>query len=61
MNPRRQLSDEDQARVDDYLQSGYNRSERKPFRPLLLLFVLWIVVMLLGLVAFALSRYFGVL
>lgn len=55
-----QLSEEDQARVDQYLKSGYNRTEKKPFRPLRLLVVLWVVVTLLGLVALALTRGMGV-
>jgi len=44
MAEQRKLSEEDQARVDEYLASGYNRSVRKPFRPLRLLLVIIVVV-----------------
>lgn len=43
--PIKKLSDEDQARVDRYLHRGYNQTERKSFKPFLLLaflaFVVW--------------------
>ncbi len=39
----RKLSEEDQKRVDDYLHAGYNKTERKPFRPWLLL-LFWLVI-----------------
>lgn len=42
------LSAEDLARVEEYLSSPVHRVERKPFRPWLLLFWLWVVVSLLG-------------
>ena len=38
------LSDADQARVDAFLERGVNSVERKPFRPLFLLFLLMVVV-----------------
>ena len=38
------LSDADQARVDAFLERGVNSVERKPFRPLFLLFLLMAVV-----------------
>lgn len=38
------LYPEDQQRVDRYLQSGYNRVERKPFRPFALLGILILLV-----------------
>jgi hypothetical protein len=38
------LSREDQAKVDEYLQTGFNGIERRPFRPLRLLGVIWIIV-----------------
>lgn len=44
----KQLYPEDQARVDRYLSSGYNTTERKPFKPLLLLVVLVVVVWAIG-------------
>lgn len=54
MAEQRKLSAEDQARVDEYLVSGYNRTERKPFRPLRLLVVLTFIVSSLTIVAWVL-------
>jgi hypothetical protein len=45
------LSDDDLARVDEYLSSPIHQVERKPYRPWLLLLVLWLVVSALGGVA----------
>ena len=42
------LHDEDQAKVDEFLQRGINSVERKPFRPLRLLVMLIAVVMILS-------------
>ena len=47
----RQLSDEDMARVEEYLSSPVHQVERKPFRPWLLLLILWVVVSAMGGVA----------
>lgn len=58
---KRKLSDEDMARVEEYLSSPVHRVERKPYRPLRLLFVLWIVVTLLGAVAMGFAWYHGLL
>ena len=55
------LSPEDQARVDQVVNSGYNSTERRPFRPLRLLLVLWIVVSLIGLFAWGYARYYGLI
>ena len=38
------LSDADQARVDAFLKRGVNSVERKPFKPLVLIFLLMAVV-----------------
>lgn len=61
MRPPKKLSDEDQARVDEFLKSGYNQTEKKPFRPLLLLAVLWVVVTGLGMMAYWLTKSAGIL
>jgi hypothetical protein len=46
---KKRLSDEDQARVDKVINSGYNVTERKPFRPFrLALFLLAIVMAISG-------------
>ena len=57
--PNNKLSPEDQARVDQVINSGYNRTERKPFRPWHLLFILWIIVTAMGLFAWGYARYHG--
>ena len=53
------LSPEDQARVDQVINSGYNRTQRKPFKFWHLLFILWMVVTGLGLIAWGYARYHG--
>ncbi|MCK9469629.1 MAG: DUF3094 domain-containing protein [Porticoccaceae bacterium] len=57
----RKLSEEDQARVNEYLSSPVHQVERKPFRPLLLLFWLWVVVAALGGVSLIFGRVEGYL
>ena len=44
MTDPRKLSDEDMARVTQYLNSPVHREERAPFRPWVLLLVLMVVV-----------------
>lgn len=55
------LSSEDQARVDAYLNSGYNAVERKPFRGWYLLFVCYAIVFTLGGLSYVIARAYGVL
>lgn len=57
----RKLSDEDMDRVREYLSSPVHRVERKPFRPLLLLFWLWVVVTALGAVSLLFGWLYGLL
>ena len=38
------LSETDQAKVDAFLERGVNSVDRKPFRPLFLIFLLMVVV-----------------
>ncbi|MFA5493984.1 MAG: DUF3094 family protein [Porticoccaceae bacterium] len=59
--PPRKLNDEDLARVKEYLSGPVQRVDRKPFRPWLLLFWLWVVVMILGGVSLVLGRIEGFL
>lgn len=61
MEKKKELKPEDQALVDEYLKRGYNDVERKPFKPLRLLLVLWIVVTLMGLFALGYTRYYGII
>jgi len=56
----KKLSDEDQARVDAYLKSGYNSVERKPFKPLRMMFFLAIIVTLLTLLSLWIAHSSGV-
>lgn len=58
---KRKLSDEDMARVDEYLSSPIHQVERKPYRPWLLLLVLWVVVAAMGGVAMGFAWYHGLL
>lgn len=55
------LSAEDQARVDAYIQRGYNDVERKPFRPLVLLFFLFLIVSSLGIASYLIAKAVGVI
>ena len=48
MSEKPKLSEEDLARVREYLNSPIHQVERQPFRPLRLLLVLWIVVSLIS-------------
>ncbi|GMU46078.1 MAG: DUF3094 family protein [Pseudomonadales bacterium] len=61
MAERPKLSDDDLARVQEYLNSPIHRVERQPFRPLRLLLVLWVVVSLLGAASWLTARMMGVL
>lgn len=54
------LYPEDQARVDAFLERGVNSVERKPFRPILLMFMLIAVVSILSLFSLWLARTAGV-
>lgn len=50
---------EDLERVKQFTSSGVNSVERKPFQPLKLLLVVWIVVALLGGVSYWLAQIEG--
>ncbi|WP_111642733.1 DUF3094 family protein [Marinimicrobium alkaliphilum] len=55
------LYPEDQARVDEYLKTGVNSVERKPFRMWTLLGVIVLVMFALGGVSLMLARMEGVI
>jgi len=55
------LSKKDQARVDKYLRSPVHLIERKPFRPLLLLGGIWVVLMLMSAVSYWVAKSHGVI
>jgi hypothetical protein len=54
------LSPEDQAKVDQFVNSGIHSVERKPFRPLRLLIFLVIVVSSLSALSLLLARSAGI-
>ncbi len=54
------LYPEDQARVDAFLKRGVNSVERKPFRPMLLLGVLVVIVTALSVLSLFLADWAGV-
>ena len=56
-NEDRVLSAEDQARVDAYLSRGYNETQRKPFRGIKLLVVLYAIVLLLSVMSIWLGKF----
>ena len=58
---KNKLSKEDQDRVDKYLNSGFNTTERKPFYGLRLLGGIWIVVAALGWVSWYIGKQAGYL
>ncbi len=61
MTERPKLSEEDLARVQEYLNSPIHQVERQPFRPLRLLLVLWLVVTAISGVALLAARLMGAL
>lgn len=54
------LSQEDQARVDHFVRTGVNATEKKPFRPILLVVLLIFVVTGFSLLSQILARTAGV-
>jgi len=61
MSEENKLSAEDLERVRSVTNSGYNSTERQPFRPMRLLAVLWIVVAVLGGVSWLIGKNTGFL
>ncbi|MEH6557498.1 MAG: DUF3094 family protein [Oceanicoccus sp.] len=60
MTKENKLYPEDQARVDEFLKTGVNSTERKPFRPLRLLLILIVIVTGLSLASIKLAEISGV-
>ena len=54
------LSEEDQARVDHFIRTGVNATEKKPFRPILLVVLLLAVVTGFSFLSQILARMAGV-
>ena len=61
MSEQNNLSKEDMKRVKNYLNSGFNETERKPFRGLVLLAVIWSVVAILGGISWYIGQQAGFL
>ena len=61
MDEQNRLSEADLERVRSVTSSGYNTTERQPFRPLRLLAVLWVVVSILGGVSWYIGKNTGIL
>jgi hypothetical protein len=61
MSEQDKLSKEDMQRVESYLNSGFNKTERKPFRGLVLLGIIWSVVAVLGGISWYIGQYAGFL
>lgn len=57
---QKQLSDEDMARVQEYLSTSINSVDRKPFRPILLVIMLLVVMSSLSLLSILLARLNGI-
>jgi hypothetical protein len=60
MEKKRQLSEEDQDRVNEYLSSGYNKTEKKPYHPWILLLILFLVVSAIGFFALWFTKFMGI-
>ena len=56
----KKLSDADQAKVDSFLERGVNSVERKPFRPLRLIFRLVAVVAGFSLLSQGIAQWAGI-
>ena len=56
----KKLSDADQAKVDAFLKRGVNSVERKPFRPLRLIFLLMAVVAGFSLLSQGIAQWAGI-
>ena len=61
MSEKPKLSAEDMQRVENYLNNGFNATERKPFRFLVLLAVIWSVVVILGGISWYIGKQSGFL
>ena len=61
MAKENKLSSEDMKRVESYLNSGFNKTERKPFRFLVLLAIIWSVVIALGVISWYIGQQAGFL
>ena len=56
----KKLSYADQAKVDAFLKRGVNSVERKPFKPLFLIFLLMAVVAAFSLLSQGIAQWAGI-
>ena len=56
----KKLSEADQAKVDAFLKRGVNSVERKPFKPLFLIFLLMAVVAAFSLLSQGIAQWAGI-
>ena len=56
----KKLSDADQAKVDAFLKRGVNSVDRKPFKPLFLIFLLMAVVAAFSLLSQGIAQWAGI-
>ncbi|MBT4831749.1 MAG: DUF3094 family protein [Porticoccaceae bacterium] len=61
MSEENKLSAEDMERVEKYLNSGFNTTERKPFRGFRLLFGIWVIIAALGYLSYLIGKQAGYL
>ena len=61
MSEENKLSAEDMDRVEKYLNSGFNTTERKPFRGFRLLFGIWVIIAALGYLSYLIGKQAGYL
>jgi len=61
MSEKNKLSAEDMQRVKKYLNSGFNTTQRKPFRPWVLLAIIWAVIAALGSISWYIGQRAGFL
>ena len=61
MSEQENLSKEDMKRVKNYLNRGFNVTDRKPFRGLVLLGIIWSVVAILGGISWYIGQHAGFL
>ncbi|MEM9254256.1 MAG: DUF3094 family protein [Pseudomonadota bacterium] len=54
-----QLNPEDQKKVDEFVNSGINSVERKPFKPMRMMLLLIVVVTVLSVFSQLLASWFG--
>ena len=60
LDDAKKLSDADQAKVDAFLRRGVNSVERKPFKPLFLVFLLMAVVAAFSLLSQGIAEWAGI-